>query len=196
MSEHLKNIREALIKIEQGSLFSGDETPLLSACERYLRSEGYKVSKPVVSHPKELKTIDDLISHFYQKLDYHQPNYLKVYVNWGRDRGIAKRFLQNRMDATGFKKSIALKECATIIDTFIENVKELNFKHDINFSIFGQAKMSWVTEWALEKMNKKAKRAQEDEAEKMRQSMLKQEDREVSIDELDAILKSLEEDEK
>lgn len=188
-----KNISEALILSSQKTLFKSDtEDILASACVEYLKNNGYRVLSPI-KYRYEIRDIDSLIDLFYDYLDSKDIEHVKVYRHLGRDRITAKRFVENRMVATGAKKSIALRECAEIITTVLDNQDKFKFKYGLTFSIFSQAKLGWVTDVAIRMLNKKIDRESIDNANKIREEMLASQNMSDLEEDLDSILAGIEE---
>jgi hypothetical protein len=73
----------------------------------------------------------------------------------GEERKIASRFVESRMKASNLSRQAAMQECGEIISTVFENLDEFNFTVPITFGVFGQKNMAWVTNVAIEIMNKK-----------------------------------------
>lgn len=146
--------------IEQTGFLIPDYTELISHSKELLLEEGYKIVKPMSTRFKANK-IDDLFNLFYDRLSHYHPDQ-SVYMNLKKDRSIASRFLKARMEAGDVSKKQALSECAEIILTVFENEDEFNFNLPLTFEMFGQAKCAWITEKAIEIINaKKAKRDEE-----------------------------------
>lgn len=185
---------DAVKKSEQVTLFSSSEEDLEKACITFLKSKGYRVTKPV-EYRFKIKSLDDLIKHFYLLLDSKHPEYVNVYRNIKRDRSIAKRFVDSRIEATGYSKELALAECGEIIATVFEHEKEFKFKHDISFGIFGQVKLGWITELAIKIMNKRLTEETELRLADRIKKIEEEQEKEYVLgfnDDVDAILKRIE----
>jgi hypothetical protein len=165
-----------------------------AACADYLRYRGYTVVSPkkfVVS----LKTTEDLVAYFYDLLNKRVPGEFNTSYNKIKDLSVAKRFIEDRMRVTGAQKSYALNECGEIVKTIFDNYDEFNFKYDIGFYALGQGNMKWITNKAIQIMNKKLRYKHEEEAEALRQKALDAYEGEAAgFDDLDSILKRMEED--
>ena len=107
---------------------------------------------------------------------------------------VAKRFVESRIAVTGANKEYALNECGEIIRTIFDHYDDFNFKYDINFSIFGQGNLKWVTDRAIQLMNKRLEEKEEEDAEKLRQKALAHYEETTPATDLDDILKMMEED--
>ncbi len=152
-----RNIREGLLETDRGS-FIGDVNPtfdlLTNACVGYLRFKGYKVTEP--TKPKySVKKVDDLVHLFYAFSDNKHPELMNSYRNIGRDRKMASTFVKSRMDATGHGRCVAMAECAEIIETVFNYEKEFKFNIPISFGILGQKNCGWITDKAIQIINKK-----------------------------------------
>lgn len=192
-----KRIRDALVSEDQPTLFGGPKSAgeLELACLEFLRFKGYKVSRPI-EYRYKVKKLDDLIQFFYAMLDSKHPEYINVYRSLGRDRAIARRFVDNRIYATGYSEEIALKECAEIIATVFEYEKDFNFRTDINFGMFGQKNLGWITEKAVNIINRKTtKEAEVKTAERIAVIEAEQRDKyDLGFNDLDDILNRMEAD--
>jgi len=137
-------------------VFFGSKTKdgIIEACIKYLKYNGYRIIYPVEAIKRKITNIDLLIDYFYAKLSKLHSESESVYVHRGRDLGIAKAFIDSRVQSTGFSRLEAIKECVCIIDTVFEFEDEFNFKYNFNFSMFGQANQGWITTKALEIMDR------------------------------------------
>lgn len=190
-----KRIKDALVSEDQPSLFGSVKSTedLELACLEFLRFKGYKVSQPINYRYKVTK-LDDLVHFFYTLLNSKHPEYINVYRNMGRDRAIAKRFVENRIYATGYGEDIALRECAEIIATVFEYEKDFKFRTDINFGMFGQKNLGWITEKAVNIINKKTTKVSEEKtAQRIAEIEIEQRDKyDLGFDDLDDILNRME----
>lgn len=154
-TSELTKIRSALASAGQASLFGDPEADLKLACSEYLSSKGYKVVHP--RYKTRVKSVEGLVDYFYdmysRSLD-RSGEWVPVYRNNRmQDLGTAKRFVESRMEASGIDKETAIKECAEIIKTVVENFDEFGFKKALSFSIFGQDKCAWITQKAMGILN-------------------------------------------
>jgi len=129
-----------------------DTDIVAKACKKLLISMGYKVVDPV-KKVYNVRNIDDLIAFFYAFLDYKHPELVGTHRNIKKDRAIAKRFLEGRMEVGSLNKELALDECAQIIKTIFDREKEFNFTIPLSFEIFGQQAAGWITRKAVELLN-------------------------------------------
>jgi len=136
---------------------------ILGLCKDLLLHCGYKVVNPKRSFDDYgLKTIDDLVYFFYNRLDHYHSESTDSYRNIKNDRVIAKRFLESRMSIGHLSKKEALLECAKIIETIFEYESEFSFEFALSFWVLGQDKCGWITAKAIDIMNSKRKRVKED----------------------------------
>lgn len=192
-NKYIVNIRKAVSEFDQNNVFTGGETTqLVKACIEYLRFSGYKV----VQLPKYLnimKSLDDLISFFYSMLELKYPGHISDHRNIAENRAIAKRFVEARRKASGISKKEALNECAEIIRTVFNNEHEFNFKYKMTFRLFGQDKFGWVTDKAIQIINKNLEVGYEELAEEMREEMINAQDKkDLGFGDLQGILDKLE----
>lgn len=199
MGKHPKELlRRAIINGDQPTLFSKDgDKDLEDACVVFLRYKGYRVADPFV-HKYKVYKLDDLISLFYALLDSRHPEYVNVYRNAGRDRSIASSFVKNRLETTGASKEIALKECASIIETVFTHEDSFHFKTDIFFGMFGQSNLSWVTSKAVEIMNKRIIKIAEEKSRQEIERIEKEQESnfDLGFSDIDSVLARIEEGEK
>jgi len=159
----VEKISEAINERNQGALFDSvpDNAALNSACKDYLCYIGFKVIDPDI--PKfHIEKLDDLIFLFYGLCDSNHPELINSYRNLGRDRKIMSLFIKARADASGYGISAAMNECATIIETVFEHEKEFNFTVPVSIGFFGQKKFGWVTDKAIQILNKKKQQTVEE----------------------------------
>ena len=194
MSDKLiEGIRLSILALEQNNMFIKQSSSLEEACVKYLRFKGYKVLDPP-NFKVNAPNLRSLIDIFYKLVNAKHPEYLNVYRNEGRDLAIAKRFVEEREKATGMSRELALKECAMIVKTIFDHEKEFKFNTDIYFGMFGQAKLSWVTDKALQLMNKDIQTREDEDFTKKLKSMEESNEAEYGDSyDLDSILKNLEE---
>jgi len=131
---------------------SPDHESLAKACKKFLIFMGYKVVDPL-KRKFNVKNINDLITLFYAYLDYKHPELAGTHRNIKKDRAIAKRFLEARMEIDSLNKEYALDECAQIIKVIFDREPEFNFTIPLSFDIFGQQALGWITKKAVEFMN-------------------------------------------
>jgi hypothetical protein len=190
----LEDLHEGWSGTQQVGLFTS-ETQLYSvltqACIKYLKYFGYKITEP--NKPKyNVQKLDDLIYLFYAFLDNAHPELTNSYRHMDRDRKIASCFLKARKDATGYSTKVALVECAEIIETIFEHEKDFNFRIPLTFGVLGQKNCGWITDKAIQIMNRKKL----DEERKQRDKLIAELDDKYDAEpdgfgDLDAILKNL-----
>ena len=145
-------ISAGLSETQQESLFRSESTSLEDACVDYLRYKGYSVRKPFM-YPYEIKKLNDLISVFYTLLSKYNKKDVIIYRNEKQDLKIAKSFVESIQNTDGLSRQAAMKQCASIIQIVFKNIDRFKFNIPLTFGIFGQQKMSWVTELAIKIMN-------------------------------------------
>lgn len=167
------NIKAAIKASEQVSIFdaSDKELNIDNACIDYLKYKGYRIIAPKRFDVK-IKNIDHLITYFYSRLNSKYKEGYTTSLNKAADRAIAKRFVDDRVAATGVCREYALNECAEIIKTVFDNEKEFNFKYEIKFSVFGQKNLKWVTDKAISILNRRVISKEEESIEKLQKKMI------------------------
>jgi len=152
----LGKMQKLIISSQQGNLF-GDKKGLIKAtaesCEEFLKGQGYSVSPPH-KYPLKITKLDDLIAMFYGSIRNSYPKQMWSYSNDKQDRAIAKKFVDGRMKDDGLSKETALEQCGLIIRTVLSRSDIFKFDTAPSFSIFGQANMGWITERAVQIINK------------------------------------------
>jgi hypothetical protein len=194
-SEFIKKIKAAITASEQATIFNNDNCidKIVEESIRYLKFKGFKVVSPQVFKYK-VNNVDDLIRRFYSLLNDKDSIRYTTSYNENKDRAIAKRFVSNRMLATGASKEYVLNECGEIINTVFKYEKEFKFKYDITFSIFGQDNLKWVTDKAIQIMNKNLQEKEEEEAEVLRKKAIATQDTDdLGFNDLDELLAKMEE---
>lgn len=131
---------------------STDNESLAKVCKKFLIHMGYKVIDPM-KYTYNVKKLDDLFDLFYALLEYNHPELVDAHRNMNRDRALAKRFLDSRMDAGNLNKKQALCECAEIIKTVFDREDDFNFNLPLSFEMFGQQSAGWITKKAIYIMN-------------------------------------------
>lgn len=194
-NEHIVNIRKAVLALDQINLYTDANVPQLTeSCVEYLRNNGYKVVKlPKCVCP--VKSLNDLISLFYNIMELKHPGDIMYYKNGSEDNNIAKMFVASRVKVSGISKKEAFNECAEIIRTIFNHEEEFNFKHRITFKVLGQNKSVWITDKAIQIMNRGLDINREEKAEKMREKMINAQDKnDLGFGDLQEILDKLEND--
>ena len=128
---------------------------LIPYCCKLLSAFGFRYAPKLTSKYNSITKVDELIDYFYMKFKHRYPDKIVPSRNLKRDRGIAKRFIDARMNASSIKKSEAIVECAEIIDTVVSNGRAFELVFVIGFRMFGQQDMLWATEKAIGIMNRK-----------------------------------------
>jgi hypothetical protein len=168
---------------------------ILEACKKLLIFKGYKVVDPI-KKVFNVRHIDDLIALFYAFLDYKHPELAGTHRNLKKDRAIAKRFLEGRMEVGSLNKELALDECAQIIKTIFDREQDFNFTIPLSFEIFGQQVAGWITKKAVELMNEeregRLKKITEEIQEKHNREYLKKHGEESLGFDVDELLRKME----
>ena len=189
----LEKIHEGWLETQQGTLFGSENPPfelLADACIEYLKYKGYKVVKPLKRF--DIKKLDDLIHLFYAYSDLKHPELINSYRNLVRDRALTKHLIVARQEASNMCRKAAMNECAEIIATIFEHEKEFNFKRPVTFNVLGQKNCGWITEKAIQIMNKKIMGKDEERREILIASLDKKYDAEPGgFEDLDEILENL-----
>ena len=191
----IEDIKKSVEALNQKNLFGNSEEQLEKACVAYLKHKGYEVVAPK-KFERTIKNLDDLVNYFYLLMNSKHPDFFASSYNINKDRAIAKKFVESRMSVKGTGKEYALNECGAIIKTVLDYEEEFNFKFTPTFSIFGQDKLGWVTNRAIEILNKKEVAKKEAHSEELRQQVIESQDMsDLGIGNLDEILARMEEDE-
>lgn len=191
----LENLKGAIKSSEQSTIFNSNKTEekILESCVQYLRYHGYTVVSPKVFVNKITST-DDLVAHFYRLLNNNHPDDFKTSYNVNKDRNIAKKFVESRMIATGASREHALNECGEIITTLFKHEEEFHFKYAIDFAIFGQDNLKWITDKTIQLMNENLKSEKEEYAVKLRNLAVEADTSPRGYNDLDELLRKMEED--
>ena len=192
--EFINKLKTIITASEQINIFSNDNCidKIVEESVRYLRFKGFKVIEPK-KFKSNIKNIDDLIKYFYLLINAKHSNEYALSYNLGKDRSIAKKFVVNRMAVTGASKEYALNECGEIISTIFEHYDEFKFKYALNFSILGQKKSKWITDKAIQLMNKKLREKEEKETEILQNKAIESQDIDnLGFNDLDDLLAKME----
>jgi hypothetical protein len=199
LDKFLNEMQKLITASQQGNLF-GDKAILTktgaAACVEFLKGKGYGVTKPH-EYPIEITKLDELIATFYGFIRNIYQTQMGPYHNDKKDRAIAKRFVEGRMEDAGLDRKTALKQCGLIVRTVFTHSDVFKFDVAPTFSIFGQANMGWITDRAVQLINKQIAKdeatATERAANKMTESIEKNYTMGYSLEELAACQKKLEE---
>ena len=196
--EILDKLYSAIKVFNQGSIFGPpSDTTIINSCIEYLRFSGYTVTEPN-SSVKEVKSIDELIAFFYDRLNRKRGNHGGEQLashKQGRDRNIASAFVNSRMELTGNSFMIALQECVDIVKTVVDHESEFRFRYVLSsFSVFGQKNLKWVSEKAIDIMNRKIGKKVEEQEEALADEVIASQDTsDLGYTDLDILLQQLEE---
>jgi hypothetical protein len=189
-SEFIDKLKMAISTLDQINIFNPTNgiEKIIDESVRYLRFKGFKIIEPK-KFKNSITNVDDLIKYFYLLINSKNSNSYILSYNSGKDRAIAKRFVVNRMAATGASKEYALNECGEIIRTVFEYEKEFKFKYAITFSVFGQDNLKWVTDKAIQIMNRNSQEKEEEDAEILREKVIAAQDTsDLGFNDLDDLL--------
>lgn len=154
MGDELEELCKACSNFQEVSLFGNDEKNIEVSAIKYLESRAYKVIAPP-SLPSKVTKSTDLKALYERLVDRYHPEWRTTYIKEEQARAIAKNFVKSRMKAEGISKERAIRSCAEIICAVFQFEDEFNFNRPINFSMFGQAEFKWVSDRAIEILNKK-----------------------------------------
>lgn len=132
---------------------SVDETELEVAKE-ILLDAGYKVTKVLIT--TKFEKTKELKDFFYSRLYSKYPERLIDKVdNIKRDMRMANDFIESRMLDNTIGRMVALQECVDIINIIFDYEDEFMFKYPVvNIGILGQGKIGWITQKAVEILNR------------------------------------------
>lgn len=189
----IQHIQDGITETFQNDMFNSnpDYSILIEACKNFLVYKGYKIITPV-NCLYNVKKTDDLIHLFYALSDAKHPELMNSYRNLEKDRFLAKEFVKSRMLASGVNKEEAIKECAEIIDTIFRDEGEFNFEIPLTFGILGQKNCGWITDKAVQIINKKKLNIENEGREELIAEYERHYDAESGgFEDLDTILKTL-----
>lgn len=193
-TEFINKLKSTIAMSEQATLFSNNNyiDKIIEDSISFLKYKGFRITSPK-KFIHNLKSTDDLIKYFYLLLNSYHINCYMTSYNVSRDRVIAKNFITHRMNTTGASKEYTLNECGEIIRTVFEYEKDFHFKYLINFSIFGQKNLKWVTDKALQLINKNLQDKEEEEGNILRKNMIASQDTDnLGFNDLDELLAKME----
>lgn len=195
LEDILNELDKCLVATTQPSIVGPNFNSIDELCVEWLRARGHSVRLPM-GHPVKIKKLDELISMFNGFLDNMYDKHLLPYSNTKRDRAVAKAFVENRMKHDKISYETALQQCGLIIQTIFTRKDIFRFENPPTFGILGQAEMGWVTDRAVQLINKEITKDIETETEKAVDEMTKEIEEKYqmtrSLDELKAIREKLE----
>lgn len=154
MEKLISRIKEAIEDLEQPTILERDYSGLVRVCIELLDKQGYKSVRCSYTYPK-IEKLNHLVELFDALMSRHHPDLIAPFRRKTVDMSIAKKFLEARMEAGDLNKKQALLECAEIINTIFKYEKDFSFNMPLTFSMFGQANCGWITDRAIQIMNKK-----------------------------------------
>lgn len=162
-------MKKTKVTNDQNDFLSGSDVgeAEIEAAKKILFDAGYKVIKVEIN--RNIKTSKELKDYFYSRLYSKYPDRYKNRVeNVASDMRIISLFIDSRMESGSIGRQLAIQECADIIDIIFDHEDEFYFKYPIrNVNILGQKKLSWVTQKAIEILNRKKYKEMEERSEQM-----------------------------
>lgn len=193
----LDEVQKLITAFQQGDLF-GDKATLVEksaeVCVEFLKGQGYSIGLPN-SYPAKIIKPDELIAMFYGFVRDIYPKHLWSCSNGKRDRAIAKAFIERRMKEDNIDRKTAMNQCAFIIQTIFKRPDIFKFETPPTFGVLGQGEMGWLTERAVQLINKQVTKNEAIAVERAVDEMTKRiEETQIgySLEELEAIRKKLE----
>ena len=164
----IQHVQDGITETFQVDMFGSEPKcdVLIDACKRFLKYRGFKIVDPL-NKEFNVKKADDLITLFYSFLYYYHPELTNVYRNMSVNRKLANLFIKTRMTASGVNKKEAMNECASIIKTIFEHEEEFKFDRPITFDILGQKNCGWITDKAIQLINKNKLNGDEERRDKL-----------------------------
>jgi hypothetical protein len=128
---------------------------IMSECQSILESNGYIV-KRIPNIATGINNYSELINRFYFLLEKNFKD-VTPYRDNKADHSVAKKFVSKIMETTGYDFKTSLSKCAELVEVVFDHKEEFNFKleYTMSFRIFGQGEMSWVTEKAIQLLNRR-----------------------------------------
>ena len=173
MEKLISQIKEVIEDLEQPTILERDYSGLVRACIKVLEHQGYKTSRCYYTYPK-IEKLGHLVELFDALMSRNHPDLIAPFRRKTVDMSIAKKCLEARMGAGESDKKQALLECAEIINTIFKYETDFNFNMPLTFSMFGQANCGWITDRAIQIMNKKKARDDGLRAEKAQEACVKE----------------------
>lgn len=128
------------------SLFDGrSKQQRIEDAKKLLLDNGYLVREPLLEIT-DVKDPSQLVRFFYDRMLFYNPKRRMSAVADPRDKRVAQKFIESRID-TGISKERALIECCILIDILFKYEDDLGISYHItNMGLLGNDKMSWVVE--------------------------------------------------
>ena len=189
--------KKIIVTADQMDFLTGgsSENTQIEAAKQILLEAGYKVTKPEVT--TKVSTVKGLKDYFYNRLYQKYPDRLADRVpNVQMDMRFAKLFFESRIRSGDVGDAVAFQDCVDVIDVIFDHEKEFMFKYPImDISILGQGKLGWITQKAIELLNKEKTKAMARKTEEMLREI--EDNMEVDLEEksnrLTQMLKNVEE---
>ena len=172
MNKLISQIKGVIEELEQPTILERDYGGLIKACIEFLEHQGYKTIRCYYTYPK-IEKLNHLVELFDALMSHHHPDLIAPFRRRGVDMSIAKKFHEARM-STGLSKKQALLECAEIINTIFKYEGDFNFTMPLTFSMLGQANCGWITDKAIQLMNKKKAKDDDLRAKKAQEACVKE----------------------
>jgi len=169
----ISQIKGVIEELEQPTILARDYGGLVKACTEFLEHQGYKTTRCHYTYPK-IEKLNHLVELFDALMSRYHPDLIAPFRRRTVDMSIAKKFLEARMEAGELSKKQALLECAEIINTIFKYESDFSFTMPLTFSMLGQANCGWITDRAIQIMNKKKAREDELKAEKAQEACVKE----------------------
>jgi len=153
----LTEMQKLIVASQQGDLFGNKKAFTKSSVDvavEFLKGQGYSV-RPPMGYPVKITKLDGLLSMFYGLLSDIYELHLLPLPNKKKDRAVAKAFIESRMEIDNISRDTALQQCGLIIQTIFKHPEVFKFETPPTFGILGQKQMGWMTDRAIQIINKK-----------------------------------------
>jgi hypothetical protein len=148
MSVDLNTFIAKVTALKEPTLFKESDEDILqqldTLCIDFLEARSYIVlAKP---KRKDFKSVDDLISYFYNLYNYYKKPVCRLVSNKTKDRAILNNFIKLRCTELSITFNEALAETAFIMEGLFMYEKDLGLTGAISLSLFGNKNCKWITD--------------------------------------------------
>lgn len=163
-SDDIKLLKQAIENLEANNFLIPEESrfnSVLKECTTLLKGNGYSVKK-LPARLKTVKSLKALVDQFYLVLKFHHRDTIP-FRDDKVDLAIAKALVNKVMKLAELEYNLAINLASNLIDIIFKFEHEFNFDPGslYSFRVFGQDKMSWVTEKAIRIYNREANNEEE-----------------------------------
>lgn len=158
----MDSIKLAIQDYDQRDILEAEDKVLNTVeevCKTFLLLRDNKIIKE--EDKKSTGKANDIIDLFYKLYKNKYPE-RSIVRNKEKENSTANLFIKSRMTAGEIKRKAAIEECLKLIKIVFEEEDSFDLNRYLDLHMFGQKKMSWIVDKAVQILNKREEACRED----------------------------------